>query len=160
MAWTEELNRGRRERRQIHTQPASAEQICFPYVEQIAQLYRHLGKHKPETVHLLSSLPPERLNAQQWLQRIRAYWGVEAGLHQRLDASTNEDQCRVRDRNAVWVLGMFRRLAISLFAEWRSRDPRRKHATMTEFQCAMRAEHAAPAMRFITARYPAFKNRS
>jgi predicted transposase YbfD/YdcC len=160
MAWTEELNRGRRERRQIHTQPATAEQICFPHVEQIAQLYRHLGKHKPETVYLLSSLPPERLHAQQWLQRIREYWGVEAGLHQRLDASTNEDQCRVRDRNAVWVLGMFRRLVVSLFAEWRSRDTQRKHATMTDFQAAMHAEHAAPAMRFITARYPAFKNRS
>jgi hypothetical protein len=53
MAWTDELNRGRRERRQLHTQPATAEQICFPHVEQIAQLYRHLGKHKPETVHLL-----------------------------------------------------------------------------------------------------------
>jgi len=160
MAWTEELNRGRRERRQIHTQPATAEQICFPHVEQIAQLYRHLGKHKPETVHLLSSLPPGRLPAQQWLQRIREYWGVEAGLHQRLDASTNEDQCRVRDRNAVWVLGMFRRLAVSLFAEWRSRDTHRKHATMTDFQSAMGAEHAAPAMRFVTARYPAFKTRS
>ena len=160
MAWTEELNRGRRERRQIHTQPATAEQICFPHVEQIAQLYRHLGKHQPETVYLLSSLSPERLPAHQWLQRIRAYWGVEAGLHQRLDASTNEDQCRVRDRNAVWVLGMFRRLAVSLFAEWRSRDTHRKHATMTDFQSAMGAEHAVPAMRFITARYPAFKNRS
>jgi predicted transposase YbfD/YdcC len=160
MAWTDELNRGRRERRQIHTQPATAEQICFPHVAQIAQLFRHLGKHKPETVYLLSSLPPERLHAQQWLQRIREYWGVEAGLHQRLDASTNEDQCRVRDRNAVWVLGMFRRLVVSLFAEWRSRDTQRKHATMTDFQAAMHAEHAAPAMRFITARYPAFKNRS
>lgn len=111
-------------------------------------------------MYLLSSLPPERLSAPQWLQRIRAYWGIEAGLHQRLDASTNEDQCRVRDRNAVWVLGMFRRLAVSLFAEWRSRDPQRRHATMTDFQAAMGAEHAAPAMRFITARYPAFKTRS
>jgi len=160
MAWTDELNRGRRERRQLHTQPATAEQICFPHVEQIAQLYRHLGKHKPETVHLLSSRPPERLHAPQWLQRIREYWGVESGLHQRLDVSTNEDQCRVRDRNAVWVLGMFRRLAVSLFAEWRACDPKRKHATMTDFHSAMGAEHAASAMRFITARYPAFKTHS
>ncbi|MFH0908225.1 MAG: hypothetical protein V1929_05645, partial [bacterium] len=133
---------------------------CFPHVEQIAQLYRHIGKHKPETVHLLSSLPPERVNAAQWLRTIREYWSVEGGLHQRLDASTNEDQCRVRDRNAVWVLGMFRRLAVSLFAEWRSRDAKRKHATMTDFQSDMGAEHASPAMRFTTSRYPAFKTRS
>ena len=160
MAWTDEVNKGRRERRQIHTQSATPEQLCFPHVEQIAKLYRHIGKHKPETVHLLTSRPPQRLNATQWLQATREYWGVEGGLHQRLDASLNEDQCRVRDRNAVWVLGMFRRLAVSLFAEWRSRDAKRKRATMTDLQSHMGAEHAAPAMRFITARYPAFRTRS
>ena len=160
MAWTDEQNKGRRERRQIHTQSATPEQICFPHVEQIAQLYRHIGHHKPETVYLLTCRPAARLNATQWLQAIREYWGVEAGLHQRLDASLNEDQCRVRDRNAVWVLGMFRRLAVSLFAEWRSRDPKRKHATLTDFHSHLGAEHAAPALRFITARYPAFKTRS
>ena len=154
------MNRGRRERRQIHTQSATSEQLCFPHVEQIAKLYRHIGKHKPETVHLLTSRPSQRLNATQWLHATREYWGVEGGLHQRLDASLNEDQCRVRNRNAVWVLGMFRRLAVSLFAEWRSRDAKRKHVTMTDLQSHMGAEHAAPAMRFITARYPAFKTRS
>ena len=45
-AWTDEMNRGRRERRQIHTQAATPEVACFPHVEQIAQLYRHIGKHK------------------------------------------------------------------------------------------------------------------
>ena len=82
------------------------------------------------------------------------------GLHQRLDASTNEDNCRVRHRNGVWVLGMFRRLAVSLFAEWRSRDEKRKRATMTDFHAEMSAEHASPAMRFVTARYPSFRKRS
>ena len=37
------MNRGRRERRQIHTQAATPEFACFPHVEQIAQLYRHIG---------------------------------------------------------------------------------------------------------------------
>jgi predicted transposase YbfD/YdcC len=159
-AWTDELNRSRRERRQIHTQAATPEFACFPHVEQIAQLYRHIGNHKPETVHLITSRPSSRLNAAQWLDAVRQYWGIEGGLHQRLDASLNEDQCRVRNRNAVWVLGMLRRLAVSLFAEWRSRDERRHRATMTDFQSHMSAEHATPAMRFITARYPSFGNRS
>jgi hypothetical protein len=52
---------------------------------------------------------------------------------------------------------MFRRLAVSLFAEWYSRDEKRKRATMTDFHAHMSAEHATPAMRFITARYPSFK---
>jgi predicted transposase YbfD/YdcC len=160
MAWTDERNCSRRERRQIHTQSATPEQLGFPPVEQIARLYRHIGQHQPETVWLLTSLTPDRLNAAAWLQANRAYWGVEGGFHPRLDVSTNEDQCRVRDRNAVWVWGMFRRLAVSLFAEWRSRDTKRRHATMTDFQSEMGAEHASYAMRFITTRYPTFRKRS
>lgn len=157
-AWTDEWNRTRHERRQIHTQPATAEQVCFPHVEQIAQLHRHIGKHKPETVWLLTSRHASQLDASQWLKANRTYWGIECGLHQRLDASTNEDHCRVRHRNAIWVLGMFRRLAVSIFAEWKSRAPNRRHATMTDFQSHMGAEHAATAMRFVTAAKPSFVN--
>jgi len=128
-------------------------------VAQAAQLYRHIGQHKPETVWLLTSREPRYLDASQWLLANRQYWGVE-GLHQRLDASTNEDLCRVRNRNAIWVLGMFRRLAVSLFVEWCSRDPKRHRATMTDLHTAMDAEHTRRGMRFVTARYPAFKDRS
>jgi hypothetical protein len=126
----------------------------------VAQLSRHIGPHKPETVWLLTSREPARLNATQWLHANRAYWGIESGLHQRLDASTNEDHCRVRHRNAIWVLGMFRRLAVSLFAEWRSRDPKRRHATMTDFQTDMGAEQTRQALRFVLSRYPSFQERS
>jgi predicted transposase YbfD/YdcC len=158
MARTDEENRGRRERRQIHTQPSTPEQVCFPHVAQAAQLYRHIGKHKPETVWLLTSRSPDRLNASQWLAANRIYWGIECGLHQRLDASTGEDYCRVRHRNSVWVLGMFRRLAVSLFAEWKGRDHKRQHTTMTDFQSYMGAEHAATGMRFLTSCKPSFVN--
>lgn len=40
--------------------------------------------------------------------------------------------------NAVWVLGMFHRLAASLFIEWRSRKATRKWCTMTDFYSKMR----------------------
>jgi len=113
--------------------------------EQIAPTVSTHRQTQTRDVWLLTSLTPDRLNAAQWLQANRAYWGIEGGLHQRLDASTNEDQCRVRDRNGVWVFGIFRRLAVSLFAEWRSRDTKRRHATMTDFQSEMGAEHASYA---------------
>jgi len=129
-------------------------------VAQIAQLYRHIGRHKPETVWLITSRDASALSATQWLRANREYWGVEAGLHQRLDASTNEDRCRVRNRNAVWVLGIFRRLSVSLFAEWRSRDPMRRWATLTDFHAAMAEEHGRYAVRFLFAKRPAFKERS
>ena len=93
-------------------------------------------------------------------QAKRDYWSIESVLHYRLDEVLEEDKSRVRSPKAAHVLGMFRRLAVSLFAEWRSRDAKRKRATMTDLQSHMGAEHAAPAMRFITARYPAFKTRS
>ena len=109
---------------------------------------------------VITNRSPDQMNAQQWLSATRQYWGIEGGLHQRLDASTNEDNCRVRNRNGVWVLGMMRRLAVSLFAEWRSRDEKRKRKTMPDFQAEMSAEHIAPAIRFVTARYPAFRKRS
>jgi hypothetical protein len=153
MAWSDEINRGRRERRQIHTRVTTPEQVCFPHATQAAQLTRHIGKHKPETVWLLTSREADQLDATQWLKANRQYWGVE-GLHQRLDASTNEDACRVRNRNAIWVLGIFRRLAASLCAEWTSRDPRRHRATMTDFQAAMDADQTDLGMRFVTSRRP------
>jgi predicted transposase YbfD/YdcC len=160
MAWSEERNRSRRERRQIHTRTTTPELVCFPHVAQAAQLYRHIGAHKPETVWLLTSREADRFTATQWLQANRQYWGIEGGLHQRLDASTNEDLCRVRNRNAIWVLGMFRRLAVSLFTEWRSRDLKRRHASMTDFHSAMDAEQTRYGLRFVTSRYPTLKERS
>jgi predicted transposase YbfD/YdcC len=134
--------------------------VCFPHVAQVAQLYRHISPHRPETVWLVTSREPARLAASQWLHATRQYWGVEGGLHQRLDASLREDDCRVRDRNAVWVLGMFRRLAISLFAHWRAADPKRQHATMTDFHGVNGADHARPALRLVSSRSPSLKARS
>lgn len=124
----------------------------------MAQLYRHIGKHKPETVYLVTSRASSLFNASQWLKGNRVYWGIEGGLHQRLDASTNEDQCRVRNANGVWVLGMFRRLAISLFAEWKSHSEKRIHTTMTDFHGYMGSEHVSTGMRFLTSCKPSFVN--
>ncbi len=141
----------------MHSRPATAEQVGFPHVAQIAKLHRHIAAHRPENVWLLTSREPARMNAPQWLLAVRRYWGIEGGLHQRLDVSLREDDCRVRHRNGVWVLGMFRRLAISLFAHWRAASPRRRHATMSDFHAANGAEHARRALRLATARQPSSK---
>ena len=81
MAWTEEINKGRPERRQILTLEVTPEQVCFPHAEQAAQLFRQIGKGKPEIVWLLTSRGSEKLDATQWLQANRTYWGIETGLH-------------------------------------------------------------------------------
>jgi hypothetical protein len=107
---------------------------------------------KPDLQYLLTSRPPQALGAQQWLQAQRCYWGVEAGLHQRLDVSADEDRSRVRHRNAVWVLGMFRRIGISLFMHWRGKNPKRAKATLADFHEEMALEHQRRAFALVNSK--------
>ena len=139
---------------------ASAEQVDFPCVEQVALLRRHLRKHSPETVTLVTSLRPQELDAAQWLRDNRAAWGIESGLHQRLDVSHLDDQCRVREARSMRVMGMFRRLTNSLFMHWRSRQNKPQYNTTTDFFPAMNAEHHRYAIRCLHARQPSFQTAS
>jgi hypothetical protein len=82
--------------RSILTQPVCPEQICFPLVAQAARLLRQTEGRQDEQVALLTSAPPEKLDAQKWLELNRAgFTGIENGLHQRLDVSYNDDRCRI-----------------------------------------------------------------
>lgn len=139
---------------------ATAEQVDFPCVEQVALLRRHLRHHSPETVALVTSLLPAELKAAQWLSHNRAAWGIESGLHQRLDVSHLDDQCRVRQPQSMRVIGMFRRFSNSLFMHWRSQQKKPRHKTTTDFFSALNAEHHRYAIRCLNARQPSFKNSS
>ena len=138
----------------LRSLPTSPEAVDFPCVEQVALLRRHLRRHSPETVALVTSLPPEELSATQWLQLNRAAWGIESGLHQRLDVSHLDDQCRVRQPHSMRVMGLFRRFSNSLFMHWRSRQNKPHHKTTTDFFSAMNAEHHRYAIRCLHARQP------
>ena len=132
----------------------TAEQADFPLAAQAALLRREVSGQRIETVALLTSLPPERLHAVDWLGLNRAAWGIEAGLHARLDISRRDDQCRLRSTNPVALHGIFTRLANSLFMEWRSRQPKPHHKTTTDFAAHMSADHARRVVAFVTARRP------
>ena len=97
---------------------------------------------------------PEKLDAQHWLHANRQSWGIESGLHQRLDVSFNDDRCRVRSPNSLWILGMFRRLANSLGIQWRYRQPNPKYKSTTDFHAAMGENNLAKAIRFISCKRP------
>lgn len=112
---------------------------------------------KPETVALLTSAPPERLNAMQWLElNRRSFGGIENGLHQRLDISHDDDRCRVRHPNSMAVLGALRRLANSLCMEWRSRQAKPQYLTTTDFAVDMDAENHRRALIMVTSIHPTF----
>jgi len=75
---------------------------------------RRAGQTSTETVYLISSLTLEQLDARGWLRLKRGYWIIESKLHQALDISLDEDRSRVRQPNAALVLGLFRRLVVSV----------------------------------------------
>jgi hypothetical protein len=135
----------------------SAEAIGFPLAEQAALLWRQKSERPDELVALVTSAEPARLNAQEWLAANRGGWGIESGLHQRLDISHNDDRCRIRSPNGLWVMGLFRRLSNSLFMEWRSRQRRPEQKSTTDFQTVMEENNLERALRFIRSKRPTLK---
>ena len=107
-----------------------------------------------ETATLITSRPAQTLSAARWLGLNRQHWGIETGLHARLDVSRRDDECRLRHRNAVWVHGIFARLANSLFMEWRSHQKKPHHNTTTNFAARMAADHGRRMMSTVTSCHP------
>ncbi|MEI7733787.1 MAG: hypothetical protein WCO56_29750 [Verrucomicrobiota bacterium] len=92
-------------------------QTGFPGARLAARLetrVKRRGKWTREVVFLLSSLPLTQLQALGLLQLKRRYWVVESRLHHCLDVTMHEDASRVRTPNAAMVLGMIRRVVLSL----------------------------------------------
>ena len=144
----------------IRTASVAAEEVGFPMAAQGARLLRQTQGRQDEEVALITSAGPERLDARAWLRLNRQSWGIESGLHQRLDVSYNDDRCRVQGANAMWVLGMYRRLANSLYMEWRAGQRRPDHVTTTDFQMLMAEKHRARALRLVLNQRPSLKDLS
>jgi hypothetical protein len=76
-------------------------------------VFRH-GQWSEQTVYLISSHTLEALKAAGLLQLKRGYWVIESRLHHCLDVTLQEDLSRVRSPRAARVLGMIRRIIVSL----------------------------------------------
>jgi hypothetical protein len=101
----------------LECREVTPEQVSFPGARLIARLTRRVrrhGKKSTETVYLISSLTLEQLDAAGWIRLKRGYWVIESRLHHALDISLDEDRSRVRQPNAALVLGMMRRLVVSV----------------------------------------------
>ena len=94
---------------------------------------------KPEMDWLATSRTPAQLGAETFLDHNRQYWGIENGTYQRLDCSALEDRLRIRDPNAVEILGFFHRVSISWFVAWAQKQPRARDRTYPTWQ----ADHQA-----------------
>ena len=64
-----------------------------------------------ETRYFISSLPSE---AKQTLKAVREHWGIENGLHWKLDIAFREDESRVRKGNGAQNFAIVRHIALNL----------------------------------------------
>ena len=114
-----EDNRSRRERRALATRAIEPAQLGLAGAAQLGCLHRQSGKDaEPEVEYLVTSRVAGKLCPEEFLTTDRQYWGVESGLHQRLDCSGFEDRLRVRHKGAVHILGLFARVGVALFVRW------------------------------------------
>ena len=119
-----EDNRSRRERRALATRRVEPAPLGLAGAAQLGCLHRQLGQEADRTVeYLVTSRTAEQLSAELWLNLDRDYWGIESGLHQRLDCSGFEDRLRVRHKAAVHILGLFSRVGVALFVGWAKKQP-------------------------------------
>lgn len=124
----------------------------FPLVAQAARVHRQREDKASDTVELIPSRPTAALSPTQWLAANINHWGIETGLHARLDASRHDDRCRLRRRHGVWIHGMFNRWANSLFMHWRTPKPNARHLTTTDFIAHFSEDHDQRALSAITCR--------
>jgi hypothetical protein len=119
-----EDNRSRHERRALATREIEPVQLGLAGAAQIGCLHRQLSQAAaPEVEYLATSRPARTLAPEAFLNTDRKYWGVESGLHQRLDCSAFEDRLRVRHKGVTHILGLFPRVGVALFVRWAKQQP-------------------------------------
>jgi hypothetical protein len=119
-----EDNRSRRERRALGARSLKPAQLGLAGAAQLGCLHRQLGEKAETTIeYLVTSRAAEALPIERFLNLDRDYWGVESGLHQRLDCSGFEDRVRVHHKGALHILGLFSRIGVALFVRWAKEQP-------------------------------------
>lgn len=132
----------------------TAERLCHPFAAQAARIHRKREGTKPESFCLLTSRPRAELSPDQWLRKNIEHWGIETGLHARLDASRHDDRCRLRNRKPLHLHAIFSRVANSLCCHWIFKKKNPANFTTTDFQTNMHEEHDRRAIALVTAKHP------
>lgn len=118
-AKTVTLGHGRLESRTLRLIPDEHRYLQWPGLAQVFQLERRVvvqttGELSTETVYGFTSLPPERVTAQQLLGWIQDYWGIENGLHYRRDVSLQEDAIRMTNPSLAEVMATLNNFIVGL----------------------------------------------
>jgi hypothetical protein len=113
------------------------------------------GRTSDKAWPIITSADPKTWTAAVLLQARRDYWSIEGVFHQRLDATLDEDRSRTRTAKALTVLGMFRRLAVSLATVWLASPERQRQKKSTrDFLEHLRDQHYRRAFGLVTSLNP------
>jgi hypothetical protein len=142
----------------LRLQDTTPEQVGFVAAAQIGPLDtlgRTKGKRRHKSWFVITSANPKIYPASLLLACRRGYWAIEAKLHQRLDISLSEDRSRVRTAKGLFVLGLFRRLTVSLAWAWLP-QPHRQRAKLStrDFQRHLAAPNVRLAFALVTSPNP------
>jgi predicted transposase YbfD/YdcC len=114
-----EAGHGRRERRKLTVSSELHGYSDWPHLEQVFRLERERidptsGAATTEVVYGLTSLSRAAASAKDLFRLVRAYWGIENGLHQRRDVTFREDRTRQTLGRAGHVMASLNNLVIGL----------------------------------------------
>jgi hypothetical protein len=96
------------------------------------------------------------MSAEQMLQADRQYWGIETGLHLRLDVIAGEDRSRVRNRTSALNLAVIRRAMVSVAVYWIKTCRKPRQATLSGFYDSMSANNCKKAFSLLTVCKPSW----
>ncbi len=105
------------ETRTLTRSTALRDYVDWPDLTQAFKLVRQRtlrGKTTTETVFGITSLPPDRADAETLLRLTRQHWGIENRVFYVRDVTLGEDHCRVRTGSAPIILSTLRNIAINL----------------------------------------------
>ncbi len=130
---TVEKGHGRLESRTITVSSSLRGYSDWPGLEQVFQVERcrvdlRSGSEERAVVYGVTSLTATQASAAQVLALVRAYWGIENGLHQRRDVTFREDRTRLTCGHAGRVMATLNNLVIGLL----------RHAGATNIAAARR----------------------
>lgn len=111
MASSTEKGHGRLEKRTLRVTTVLTKHQDWAGMKQGFEIIRERtekGKTTTEVVHGITSLSPERANANRLLNLARQHWAIENGLHYRRDVTLGEDQSRIRKGVAPQVMAALR----------------------------------------------------
>jgi predicted transposase YbfD/YdcC len=111
VATTIDKGHGRLEKRTLRTTTILTKQQDWAGLQQgfvIVRERTEKGHKTVEEVHGITSLSPERADAQRLLELSRSHWAIENGLHYRRDVTLGEDASRTRKGGAPQVMAALR----------------------------------------------------